>query len=239
MQATQLCAPGPGRPRSQGAHRPGALGPLNHGFAPLPTRLGALRKNFMRCVHPRTGAAPPTNFFAASACPASKTQPCPLCPNGPCAPPTTLHAETATSASLLDQVHAPRFTLDFLRTAWQQWLALDTGNASCTLSQRVANCARCAADQAGQLHRPPGPVFDGQQQPAVCRHLGSSQGRPPTPPPALPQPCGCRARLIFCATRRPATTRGPTSWAATASSNAAVCAQALRRRQRGAWRCWT
>ena len=34
----------------------------------------------------------------------------------------TLHAPDSDSASLLDQVHAPRY-LDFLRTAWQQWLA--------------------------------------------------------------------------------------------------------------------
>ena len=38
-----------------------------------------------------------------------------------------LRAPDSDSAPLLSQVHAPRY-LDFLRTAWGQWLALDATN---------------------------------------------------------------------------------------------------------------
>ncbi|MCB2035162.1 MAG: histone deacetylase family protein, partial [Ottowia sp.] len=39
-----------------------------------------------------------------------------------------LRAPLVDSAALLPKVHAPRY-LDFLRTAWARWLALDAANA--------------------------------------------------------------------------------------------------------------
>ena len=103
----------------------------------------------------------------------------------------------------------------------------------------VAGAHAAQRPGAGQLHRAPGLVFDGQRQPHHRRHLGRGQGRRRRGRHGGPS-AGSGVRAVFCATRPPGHHAGADFWAATASSTTprsqrSRCASAAA----PAWRCST
>ncbi|HMT64009.1 MAG TPA: histone deacetylase family protein, partial [Ottowia sp.] len=140
----------------------------------------------------------------------------------------TLHAPDSDSASLLDQVHAPRY-LDFLRTAWQQWLALDAGNAQLQPFPSVWPVRTLRSDvEPDNFIARLGLYSMDNGSPMVAGTWAAAKAAADA---AASAAAALRAgeRAVFCATRPPGHHAGPDFMGGYCFiNNAAVCAQALR-----------
>ena len=140
----------------------------------------------------------------------------------------TLHAPDSDSASLLDQVHAPRY-LDFLRTAWQQWLALDAGNAQLQPFPSVWPVRTLRSDvEPDNFIARLGLYSMDNGSPMVAGTWAAAKAAADA---AASAAAALRAgeRAVFCATRPPGHHAGPDFMGGYCFiNNPAVCAQALR-----------
>ncbi len=140
----------------------------------------------------------------------------------------TLHAPDSDSASLLDQVHAPRY-LDFLRTAWQQWLALDAGNTQLQPFPSVWPVRTLRSDvEPDNFIARLGLYSMDNGSPMVAGTWAAAKAAADA---AASAAAALRAgeRAVFCATRPPGHHAGPDFMGGYCFiNNAAVCAQALR-----------
>ena len=140
----------------------------------------------------------------------------------------TLHAPDSDSASLLDQVHAPRY-LDFLRTAWQQWLALDAGNAQLQPFPSVWPVRTLRSDvEPDNFIARLGLYSMDNGSPMVAGTWAAAKAAADAAASSA-QALGQGERAVFCATRPPGHHAGPDFMGGYCFiNNAAVCAQALR-----------
>jgi hypothetical protein len=113
----------------------------------------------------------------------------------------TLHAPDSDSASLLDQVHAPRY-LDFCARPGSSGWRWTPATPRCNPFPRCGRCARCAATSSRTTSSPAWACIRWTTAAPGCRHLGSGQG-------------GCRrrrqrgARVGRASARPSAATRPP------------------------------
>jgi len=139
-----------------------------------------------------------------------------------------LHAPDVDSAPLLAQVHAPRY-LDFLRTAWDQWLALDAANAQVQPFPSVwpVRTLRSDVEPADFIARLGLYSMDNGSPLAAGTWAAAKAGADAAASAAGALLRGERA--AFCATRPPGHHAGPDFMGGYCFiNNAAVCAQALR-----------
>ena len=139
-----------------------------------------------------------------------------------------LAAPTADSAPLLAQVHAPRY-LDFLRTAWDQWLALDAAHAGVQPFPSVwpVRTLRSDVEPANFIARLGLYSMDNGSPMAAGTWAAAKAAADAAASAAQALLQGQRA--AFCATRPPGHHAGPDFMGGYCFINhAAVCAQALR-----------
>ena len=139
-----------------------------------------------------------------------------------------LHAPTVDSTPLLAQVHAPRY-LDFLRTAWAQWLALDAAHAGVQPFPSVwpVRTLRSDVEPANFIARLGLYSMDNGSPMAAGTWAAAKAAADAAASAAQALLNGERA--AFCATRPPGHHAGPDFMGGYCFINhAAVCAQALR-----------
>ena len=139
-----------------------------------------------------------------------------------------LRPPTVDSAPLLGEVHAPRY-LDFLRTAWDQWLALDAANADVQPFPSVwpVRTLRSDVEPANFVARLGLYSMDNGSPMAGGTWAAAKAGADAAASAAQSLRQGERA--AFCATRPPGHHAGPDFMGGYCFiNNAAVCAQALR-----------
>ena len=139
-----------------------------------------------------------------------------------------LRPPTVDSAPLLGEVHAPRY-LDFLRTAWDQWLALDAANADVQPFPSVwpVRTLRSDVEPANFVARLGLYSMDNGSPMAAGTWAAAKAGADAAASAAHALLKGERA--AFCATRPPGHHAGPDFMGGYCFINhAAVCAQALR-----------
>ncbi|HQD13827.1 MAG TPA: histone deacetylase family protein, partial [Ottowia sp.] len=139
-----------------------------------------------------------------------------------------LHAPDADSAPLLPQVHAPRY-LDFLRSAWGQWLALDAANAGVQPFPSVwpVRTLRSDVEPDNFIARLGLYSMDNGSPLSAGTWAAAKAGADAALSSARALQAGERA--VLCATRPPGHHAGPDFMGGYCFiNNAAVCAQALR-----------
>ena len=139
-----------------------------------------------------------------------------------------LRPPTVDSAPLLGEVHAPRY-LDFLRTAWDQWLALDAANADVQPFPSVwpVRTLRSDVEPANFVARLGLYSMDNGSPMAAGTWAAAKAGADAAASAAHALQAGERAAV--CATRPPGHHAGPDFMGGYCFiNNAAVCAQALR-----------
>ncbi|MBS0302728.1 MAG: histone deacetylase family protein [Proteobacteria bacterium] len=139
-----------------------------------------------------------------------------------------LRPPTADSAPLLGEVHAPRY-LDFLRTAWDQWLALDAANAQVQPFPSVwpVRTLRSDVEPANFVARLGLYSMDNGSPMAAGTWAAAKAAADAAASAAHALRGGERA--VFCATRPPGHHAGPDFMGGYCFiNNAAVCAQGLR-----------
>lgn len=139
-----------------------------------------------------------------------------------------LATPTADSTPLLTQVHAPRY-LDFLRTAWDQWLALDAAHAGVQPFPSVwpVRTLRSDVEPANFIARL-GLYSMDNGSPMVAGTWVAAKAAADAAASAA-RALGQGERAVFCATRPPGHHAGPDFMGGYCFINhAAVCAQALR-----------
>ncbi|MCO5115142.1 MAG: histone deacetylase family protein [Burkholderiaceae bacterium] len=132
------------------------------------------------------------------------------------------------SRAVLSQVHAPRY-LDFLRTAWAQWLALDGANAAVQPFPSVwpVRTLRSDVEPANFIARLGLYSMDNGSPLAAGTWAAAKAAADAAASAAQALQAGERA--AFCATRPPGHHAGPDFMGGYCFiNNAAVCAQALR-----------
>ncbi|MBN8556902.1 MAG: histone deacetylase family protein [Proteobacteria bacterium] len=139
-----------------------------------------------------------------------------------------LRAPDCDSAPLLLQVHAPRY-LDFLRTAWQQWLALDAANAGVQPFPSVWPVRTLRSDvEPDNFIARLGLYSMDNGSPMVAGTWTAAKAAADAAASSA-QALGQGERVVFCATRPPGHHAGPDFMGGYCFiNNAAVCAQALR-----------
>jgi acetoin utilization deacetylase AcuC-like enzyme len=145
-----------------------------------------------------------------------------------------LQAPGEDSAAVLAQVHAPRY-LDFLRTAWRQWLALDAANAQVQPFPSVwpVRTLRDDVEPANFIARLGLYSMDNGTPLAAGTWAAAKAGADAAASAAACVAAGARA--AFCCTRPPGHPAGPDFMGGYCFlNNAAVAAQWLR--QHGAAR---
>ena len=139
-----------------------------------------------------------------------------------------VQAPDARCDEVLAQVHAPRY-LDFLRTAWDQWLALDAANASVQPFPSVwpVRSLRSDVEPANFVARLGLYSMDNGSPLAPGTWAAAKAGADAAASAAQALLAGERA--AFCATRPPGHHAGPDFMGGYCFiNNAAVAAQALR-----------
>ncbi len=139
-----------------------------------------------------------------------------------------MRAPDADSAPVLAQVHTPRY-LDFLRTAWDQWLALDAANAERQPFPSVwpVRTLRSDIEPANFIARLGLYSMDNGSPLAAGTWAAAKAAADAAASAAQALLNGERA--VFCATRPPGHHAGPDFMGGYCFINhAAVCAQALR-----------
>ncbi len=139
-----------------------------------------------------------------------------------------LRPPRADSNAVLSQVHAPRY-LDFLRTAWGQWLALDAANAAMQPFPSVwpVRTLRSDVEPANFVARLGLYSMDNGSPLAAGTWAAAKAAADAAASAAQALRAGERA--AFCATRPPGHHAGPDFMGGYCFiNNAAVCAQALR-----------
>ena len=140
----------------------------------------------------------------------------------------TLRRPDTDSADLLSQVHSPRY-LQFLRTAWDQWLALDAANAGVQPFPSVwpVRTLRSDVEPANFIARL-GLYSMDNGSPMVAGTWVAAKAAADAAASAA-RALGQGERAVFCATRPPGHHAGPDFMGGYCFINhAAVCAQALR-----------
>ena len=139
-----------------------------------------------------------------------------------------LRAPLVDSAALLPKVHAPRY-LDFLRTAWAQWLALDAANAGTQPFPSVwpVRTLRSDVEPVNFTARLGLYSMDNGSPLSPGTWAAAKAGADAAASAAQALRAGTRA--AFCATRPPGHHAGPDFMGGYCFlNNAAVAAQALR-----------
>lgn len=144
-----------------------------------------------------------------------------------------MHAPNADSRATLAQVHAPRY-LAFLQTAWQQWLALDAGNAERQPFPSVwpVRTLRSDVEPANFIARLGLYSMDNGSPLAAGTWAAAKAGADAAESAAAHVASGARA--AFCCTRPPGHHAGADFMGGYCFlNNAAVAAQSLRNRGAG------
>lgn len=144
-----------------------------------------------------------------------------------------MHAPNADSRATLAQVHAPRY-LAFLQTAWQQWLALDAGNAERQPFPSVwpVRTLRSDVEPANFIARLGLYSMDNGSPLAAGTWAAAKAGADAAESAAAHVAGGARA--AFCCTRPPGHHAGADFMGGYCFlNNAAVAAQSLRNRGAG------
>ena len=139
-----------------------------------------------------------------------------------------LRTPTVDSTPLLAQVHAPRY-VDFLRGAWDDWLALDAANAQRQPFPSVwpVRTLRSDVEPANFVARL-GLYSMDNGSPMVAGTWSAAKAAADAAASAA-QALLAGERAVFCATRPPGHHAGPDFMGGYCFiNNAAVCAQALR-----------
>ena len=145
----------------------------------------------------------------------------------------TLRRPDTDSADLLSQVHLPRY-LQFLRSAWGEWLALDAANAGVQPFPSVwpVRTLRSDVEPANFIARL-GLYSMDNGSPMVAGTWVAAKAAADAAASAA-RALGQGERAVFCATRPPAHHAGPDFMGGYCFlNNAAVAAQALRDRGAG------
>ena len=140
----------------------------------------------------------------------------------------TLRRPDTDSADLLSQVHLPRY-LQFLRSAWGEWLALDAANAGVQPFPSVwpVRTLRSDVEPANFIARL-GLYSMDNGSPMVAGTWVAAKAAADAAASAA-RALGQGERAVFCATRPPGHHAGPDFMGGYCFINhAAVCAQALR-----------
>ena len=140
----------------------------------------------------------------------------------------TLRRPDTDSADLLSQVHLPRY-LQFLRSAWGEWLALDAANAGVQPFPSVwpVRTLRSDVEPANFIARL-GLYSMDNGSPLVAGTWVAAKAAADAAASAA-RALGQGERAVFCATRPPGHHAGPDFMGGYCFINhAAVCAQALR-----------
>ena len=140
----------------------------------------------------------------------------------------TLRRPDTDSADLLSQVHLPRY-LQFLRSAWGEWLALDAANAGVQPFPSVwpVRTLRSDVEPANFIARL-GLYSMDNGSPMVAGTWVAAKAAADAAASAA-RALGQGERAVFCATRPPGHHAGPDFMGGYCFiNNAAVCAQALR-----------
>lgn len=140
----------------------------------------------------------------------------------------TLRRPDTDSADLLSQVHSPRY-LQFLRSAWDEWLALDAANAGVQPFPSVwpVRTLRSDVEPANFIARL-GLYSMDNGSPMVAGTWVAAKAAADAAASAA-RALGQGERAVFCATRPPGHHAGPDFMGGYCFINhAAVCAQALR-----------
>ena len=139
-----------------------------------------------------------------------------------------LHAADRDSAPLLAQVHAPRY-LDFLRTAWQQWLVLDAANAQQQPFPSVWPVRTLRSDVEPDNFIARLGLYSMDNGSPMAAGTWAAAKAAADAAASSAQALGQGERAVFCATRPPGHHAGPDFMGGYCFiNNAAVCAQALR-----------
>jgi len=139
-----------------------------------------------------------------------------------------LRPPTVDSAPLLGEVHAPRY-LDFLRTAWDQWLALDAANAQVQPFPSVWPVRTLRSDvEPDNFVARLGLYSMDNGSPMAAGTWAAAKAAADAAASAAHALRGGE-RAVFCATRPPGHHAGPDFMGGYCFiNNAAVCAQGLR-----------
>jgi Deacetylases, including yeast histone deacetylase and acetoin utilization protein len=127
-----------------------------------------------------------------------------------------LRTPTVDSAPLLARVHSPRY-LAFLESAWSQWLARDAGNAEVQPFPSVWPVRTLRSDAEPDDFVARLGLYSMDNGTPLAAGTWAAVKAAADAAASAAELVASGERCAFSATRRPATTPGPTSWGATAS----------------------